>query len=410
MHNKVRGALGGPSKILSGLYEKFKKLSKKRNKAFSLTEILIAMIIIAILGGAAIGALWLFFTSFSQIDDLTSAEFELNMAAQRLTRDFAMIGLGLPNNSGREPGAAEIGTGVTIGFPPEERIFNSSFAWSFRGADPQPVTASFGLEVGNPERGGPVTITTGPIANPVNIVGLTTPGGAGAPNRPLFIGSNLYYAFGVPTGVMAQINGNATIGRGANLIIEPVVNDAYNTLRNVSWDGRPAGVQSVADGVVDSANTRAWVLLPTLRIPMRVDTIDNPTGEMTVTVAPVDPPGLPAGAPDMNERLLMSLDEIHVMQAVRVFFDPASRELRRTVLATPNSADHEVLARNIVGLQFAFDPHSRVLMMFIAARGSERNPATGVGQHNWPDWLPPLAAEDLQFRIVTRTLTWGMRN
>jgi len=405
--NETRGLRDSTSKILPNLPKILKKLSKKRREAFTLTEILIAMIIVMILGGAAIAALWLFFASFSQIDDLTRAEFELNIAIQRLTRDFAMIGLGVPNNSGRAVNAG----GVNIGAPPGEmRAFSDSFAWSFRGAPDVPVTAFFGLAA-NPERGGPVTVTTGPVANPANIAGLANLGMAGGPNRPLFIGSDLHYAFGVPTGVMAQIQGNATIGRGDDLIIAPVVNNAYNTLRNVSWDGRAAGVQAVADGDVTSANTRAWILLPTLRIPLLVREIANPTGNMTVTAAP----GAPAGAPDMDERLLMSLDEIHVMQAARIYRsqrpDQFPNQLRRRNLATPAADSDEVLARNIVGLQFAFDPQSRVLMMFIAARGDERNPTVGVGQHNWPAWLPEqIDDDDLEFRIVTKTLTWRIVN
>ena len=386
-----------------------KKLSKKRSEAFTLVEMLIAMIIVAILGGVAVGALWLFFASFSQIDDLTRTEFELNIAAQRLSRDFAMIGLGMPNNSGREPIATDLPANiVNIGIvaAPEGRVFNSSFANSFSGlaVNDRPVTAFFGLN-GSPELGGPVTITTGPVTNlataNANIAALANHAGAGGPNRLLFVGPELHYAFGVPTGVMARIGGGPLINSDSALTITPVAN-AFDDLRDFSWGGQPAGVQSVAEPGVTSANTRAWVLLPTLRIPLRVDNITAGSGNMQVTAAP--------DAPAIEERFLMTLDEIHVMQAARIFRDPATRELRRRVLSTPDADGHEVLARNIVGLQFAFDPQSRILTMFIAARGNERNPAVGLGQHNWPAWLPNLDNDDLEFRIVTKTLSWGMRN
>ena len=76
-------------------------MSDRKNrtqKAFSLVELLIAMIIIGILGGAAVMAMWFFVVSFFQLDDITAADADIEYVVQRLSRDFALIGLGMPNN------------------------------------------------------------------------------------------------------------------------------------------------------------------------------------------------------------------------------------------------------------------------------------------------------------------------
>lgn len=376
-----------------------------RSKAFTLTELLISIIIVSILGAAAAGALWLFFNSFSQIDDYTSAEFQMNHAIQRISRDFAMIGLGMPNNSD--------GSG--------------SFAWAFRGEAPEPVTALFGPPPGEMPAawawGGPVTVAAQGLTNnggPIR-VNLVNPQPHG-PDRNLFIGPQLFYAWGVPTGVMATITGvdmaaaPARVTSGANLWLETrTIANGEDILCDVKWDGRNVGLLPVEAGGA-SNNVRSWVLLPTLNIPLLVRSFvaGAPTANSVLNVTAAPPT---ANAPQLTARDLTTLDEIHLMQAARIFRDPDSLELRRVIMTEHNPAatvfPHEVLARNVVGLQFTFDPGAGVLTMFIAARGNERNPIgvqNGQQPRAWPSWLPDIAAEDTQFRIVVKTLTWRIRN
>jgi len=350
----------------------------------------------------------MFFNSFSQIDDYTSAEFQLNHAVQRVTREFAMIGLGMPNN----------------------RDGSGSFAWSFRLNAPPPITASFGPPAGTPNEehwlwGGPVTVAAGNSTNfgPVR-VDFVNPQANGGPNRNLFIGPQLFYAWAAPTGVRATVRGMPGEPRPANAVRDTQMQletrmgagaavSGENALRNVRWDGRAVGLMPADEAAGGSHNVRSWVLFPTLRIPMLANSFEavaSPNNSvLNVTIAPAA-----AGAPPLAAPEIMDLDEIHLMQAARIYRDAASNELRRVVLTEHNPAatfSHEVLARNVVGLQFAFDPESRILTMFMAARGNERNPAIGSGQFNWPAWLPDqIAAEDALFRIVVKTLSWRVRN
>ncbi|MDR1623004.1 MAG: type II secretion system GspH family protein, partial [Synergistaceae bacterium] len=57
----------------------------KIQKAFSFAELLISIVIIAILGGAALMVLWFSVGSYSQMDDYTSVESEMEYAVQRLS-------------------------------------------------------------------------------------------------------------------------------------------------------------------------------------------------------------------------------------------------------------------------------------------------------------------------------------
>ena len=107
------------------------------------------------------------------------------------------------------------------------------------------------------------------------------------------------------------------------------------------------------------------------------------------------------------ERTIMDLDEVHIAQAARLFRD--GNELKRVVFSIDGGSE-DILARNIVGLQFAYNPVSRLLTMFIAARGSERD-ATGSGDPvSWPSWLPPLSAADTRYRTLVKTVSWRIRN
>jgi len=407
---KTRLELGGVSKAMSKIMVKMAKISKRRAEAFSLTELLIAMIIASILGGVAIGALWLFFASFSQIDDLTSAEFQLNHAVQRLSREFAMIGLGMPNN----------------------RDGAGAFAWSFRGATPQPITALFGPPAGsNPEAwawGGPVTVAAADSGNASPIpVGLHNPHPAG-PNRNLFIGPQLFYAWGVPTGVMATVNAvgmdapPARVSSGTRLWLEtrtaPPNPAGSDILRNISWDGRNIGLLPANEVGGGGNNVRSWVLLPTLHIPMLAEEFIAGASPVNSVLSVQAAPGLGGinEAPQLESRTLMLMDEIHLMQAARIYRsqhpDLHPNELRRVILTEHEPAanfPHEVLARNIVALQFVFDPEARTLTMFVAARGNERK-AHGERPGAWPAWLPHINVEDTHYRIVVKTLTWRIRN
>jgi len=363
--------------------------ARKTRKAFSLTEILISLIIIGIVGGAAFSGMWFAFNAFNQIEDYSTAEREIEQAIQRLSREFALIGLGMPNN------ADGLGT----------------FALSFRGGamplPPQPITAFFGPPHGTPLpddewiRGGPVTISNLGVGN--------MPAPAPPFNQTSFRGPELFYAFGIPTGVTARITGADQVSYDGVLNLElfgSTVVPGADILTNFRWQGRDIGLQTVAlppQGAGGNvASLRSWVLLPTLRVPMRADNIVGNT--LTVTVAPMQ--GNTAGLPGI-QRPVMGVDEVLLMLAGRVFLDTNTNELRRTLFinAPMSGVDFptETLARNIIGLHFTFDHEERILTMDIVAQGIHRG-QTGR------EVVGPWGTIQTDRRVVVRSISWRIRN
>ena len=373
----------------------------KTRKAFTMVEMLLAIIVTAIVGGASLFALWFAFNTYYQLEDYSAAEVEIEHAIQRLSREFALIGLGMPNNRG-ELVETPPGSGTFV------RVFRGSFVQSFLGSNPSPITSQFGLP--DDVWGGPVTVAGGTSDNFTVVPPAAVPG---HPNPNFSVGPQLFYAWGVPTGVRARIP--TATGQLVNMTNATLALHLYpreitpgagvmpgaDALENTTWEGRPIGFQTIGPGVTGE-NIGTWLLLPTLLLPMRAESFAAADTVLNVRVAPDDflPPGV---VPPMNRRV-MALDEIHLMQAARLFRE--GNELVRVNLA---GGEREVLARNIVGLQFEFNPEERIITMYIAAQGfggaAVRDTPTG-----WPGWAPALEAASTSHRIAVRAPSWRIRN
>ncbi|MDR2179576.1 MAG: type II secretion system GspH family protein [Synergistaceae bacterium] len=375
----------------------------KIKKAFTFVELLISIVIVSILGGAALMALWFSIGSYSQMDDYTSMESEMEYAVQRLSRDFAMIGLGMPNNR------------------KGEGSFYSTFSFS---SSTSPVMAFFGSPA-DERWGGPVTVANATTGSVYSATTITNPGRLASsdlfgPGGEAYVGPELYYAWAVPTGVKAEFRtstGGMDVKQNEVVVIrrlytpkgEGVDGKGKDYLENFRYDGIDGHLDPYAG--VDSV--KRWVLFPTLRLPMLVE--EDAKGWITVTEEGADWDTLvtrvaPESVKDVKGTV-MGLDEIHLIQAAHLFRN-GRNELVRVVFDTPSSFTSDVLAHNVVGLAFTYNPDSRLLTMYIAARGAE---ADAVGHSpaqpkSWPSWLPPIAAHDLRYRILTKNLTWRIRN
>ena len=358
-------------------------MRSKTRKAFTLTEVLIGLLITATLGGTAVSALWFFVNSFSQMDDYTTMDTEMEHVVQRLARDFALIGLGMPNNRGGK----------------------GSFALSFMNRvgssfGDRPIMARFGAE--DDDWGGPVTVSSpDATALPARVPRHSCAGGANCYLDNYFVGPELYYAWAARTGVMVKVSGPPEASDGTDLTLALLGNSAEKKagLLSLRQDGRSIGL---LDPSPPPRDMRAWLLLPTLRLPMFV--VGWSGTDLNVRVASA--PGL--------EREIMALDEIHLIQAARLY--RRGGELRRTVFGanyTDASANtDDFLARNVADLWFAYNPDTRLLKMFIAVRGNERY-ATGSGHipDAWPSCLPKQGINSaLDYRLLVKNTTWRIRN
>ena len=138
-----------------------------RQRAFSLTEILIAVIVVAIVGGALVSAFFSFSLSYSHTEDYTTAREEIENALGALSSQLSNAGLGMPNN----------------------RDDKGSFAVAFAKGDNVTVAPVMSLMGKKGEAwGGPITVATDDLPD----------GAVKTLNSGYYSGSELYYAWAVP--------------------------------------------------------------------------------------------------------------------------------------------------------------------------------------------------------------------
>jgi hypothetical protein len=264
--------------------------------------------------------------------------------------------------------------------------------------------------------GGPVTIGKD---NPLNDYSPGMMDGRGNwradasfPENGVYVGPELYYAWGVPTGLKASYYSGAspdptstTAGRGDKVTVDrfytPSGVTGKNFLENFKYDSRNIGLKD--DASSRGINPATWILFPTLRVPLLMDhwTADG----LVATLA--------ASADQPMEGLITRLDEVHLLQVARLRRN--SQEKLEQVIFGPDykkSTDNitKVLAERIVGLQFSYNPVTRLLTLHIAARGMERHSAASAPPPSWPAWLPALPAEALHYRLAAKSITWRIRN
>jgi hypothetical protein len=358
---------------------KYKARKYKSKKAFSFVELLISVTITAILGGVILTVLWVALGLFAQSDSYTTANAEMELAVQKLGREFTLIGLGMPNNR----------TG--------EGSFTSAFAYPSR----PPIMAFMGTS--GESWGGPVTVGK---ANPSNVYAAAsmetdltfTPGGEA------YVGPELYYAWGVPTKVKALTAADVQVKRGDSVSVTELFSPSgtgRDFLENFTYEGRAIGLTD--DNASRGRNLATWILFPTLRIPLLMT--EWTEKGLNATLAPE--------AEQDVEGLLTGLDEIHLLQAARLYLSP-NGELTQVIFGKdytdPSTNRVDILARGVVGLQFVYNPDSRLLTMYMAARGNEDNAGARTPPSGWPSWLPPIPSDALRNRVAVKVITWRIRN
>lgn len=366
-------------------------MTLKIKKAFTLVELLISMLIMSILGGVVVSVLWMMFGLFTQTEDYTSARQEVEFAVRSISRQVANIGLGMPNN----------------------RQALGSFAEAFRGDGPSnnPIMASMG-RIGE-EWGGPVAlgvISTDPFVF-VDTLSAIENGAQG------YHGPILYYAWAVPTGVLTEVNNMVPmrVTNGSHLALSILTVDSGDSgltkLQNFFYapEGRSLGI--TASTASKGNDPSSWIVFPSLGIPMLIRTINTANSSLSADVAPFST--LPL------QGLAMGLEEVHLIQVARLHLDTATGELIQTVLGprynqNTNSGNiRNVLARNVLGLYFSFDPESRLLRMYIAAEGQNPDHAgksSGTQALKWPSFATTPLPANTPSRYIVNEVVWKIRN
>jgi prepilin-type N-terminal cleavage/methylation domain-containing protein len=390
----------------------------RRSRAFSLVEILIAIIILAILGSALMLALWVFWGGFLQTRDVVGARQDIEHAFQTVGLQLSNSSMGMPNNRG-EPGA---------------------FSVAFRGVVPDrddPIMAYMG---GNGELwGGPITLANFGY-NPASPSVYDAPPTSGdnyqntmvqttVPATGYYEGRAIYYTWGVPVidgdgdpVRLVNFEGqrsiyNDRIDANARRIVYRFANDSQvGLLSDFQADWRDWSIVP-APATTDNRgrDMRSWVVFPTVRLPLLVNEI-NATGtpSMTLLLAPGHNHD-PNDPTTMELRALLgAYTDLHAIMACRIYVDENNmlvQEIFGSNFRDMNTNIKNILAIEVAGLWFRFDRENHLLTMTLAARGEEVNIRGPLGAEpaGWPIEAPSLAGENRR-RITVQSMTWRIRN
>lgn len=349
------------------------------------------MLIIGILGGVAITALWFFFGISSQTEDYAYGRQEIENAFQIIGRDITNAGLGMPNN----------------------RSERGTFTAAFRGrSGNNPPLALWGAPDAPNAWGGPVILgnrNNNPDGNPLtptNVQVMTT---TDVDSEDVYIGPELYFAWAVPTGVRVNDQETGLVSSDTTVTFQLLQPADMTRLVDFSYDRRAAGILPAGSPTADG-NLRAWILFPSFRIPMLITARDVGANTITVEVAPES--STRPTDPLFMRAFLGGYEEVHVPQACRIFV--RDDELRQQFYESNSNTSTRVLARGIAGVFFKYNPKMRLVTMYIAAKGRDPIPV-GKQAPGLPDRWPSFAASaisaaDQRYRLLVESITWRIRN
>ncbi|MDR1978473.1 MAG: prepilin-type N-terminal cleavage/methylation domain-containing protein [Synergistaceae bacterium] len=403
----------------------------KRSRAFSFVEVLIAMIVIGLLGGTILTALWFFIGTYGQNDEYVSARLEIEEVFQFLTPQITNVGLGMPNN----------------------RSARGSFNAAFKGdGNNNPIMEQMGdTDRSALDWGGPITLGTDPddYTNNGKVISNDTFDEHG---RWVYVGPVLYYTWAIPTGVLVSqdsvlMDQLETHGRN-----EP----EYDTISNdqAFWSSKhtpgapncytlhlePNGVNALVNfkyrqdenrpiGIENSSNVRGsrvsqWIVFPSTRAPLLIysdgDSVNSVDNTLKVQVAPYSFNAHGKAKNVLIGGRILGYEEVHLIQSASLFVNDNNELIQRVFMGNPKTAGEsfdKVLARNIAGVCFRFDPDSRLLTLYIAAFGANDVPADQRGLPPlWPNTIAPYADyfknadQVMRRRIIVESMIWRIRN
>ena len=389
----------------------------RRSKGFSIIEFMVAMMVLFLIGGTALISFWVFWGAHQMDSDYVQAREEIEYAFQVLGRDFTNISLGMPNN----------------------REGNGNFSEAFRGIDEDNSPIMFFMGEDGADWGGPILLRWHPASNMPEyfdsgrirhaVTETVNHGG-----NDVFIGDELIYTAAIPatsltpgtsvTGSILKVNAptpapnNEEPLQGILFTFPLIQTNGVTDLNNYTDEGRPA---AIINDSLSQRNPRSWVTFPGLALPLLVRGWNTGSNTLQLVVAPHSrKANLPHGG-------ISGFEEIYLVKAARVFVNGRNQLVQEIygddfndspALETAASSFVRILAENIAGVVFMFDPAGRTLTMHIAAMGVSPRPATGAAVVQPPNW--PIVSEDannsllsddaLERRIVVGNRTWRIRN
>lgn len=358
---------------LSGSYN-------RRSAGFSLLELLMSMVIVAMVGGFLVTAFKLMLISYRQTDDHITSRYEIEFAINAVRPEFSNISLGMPNG--------KYGSG--------------SFSKSFGGTTYKPIMAYMGD--GATSWGGPITLARGNAYNH-SAAGLDNLVTSPVSGTDEYVGDVLFYAWAVPTGerIAYPENGVGLISGDTDINIAFQRAGAVDRLLNFQAEGHNIGI--IAGGSNNGENLRSWLLLPSFRVPLFVKSVNSADNKISVKISP--------GAQEFSG-VINGYEEVHLIQVGCVYARDGN--LIRRVYETLGSYSEKSIATNISAVCFSFNDTSRILTMYVASFGNsfgdvDANMPADVFQSRWSPHMPiNIRSADVGRRFLIESMTWRIKN
>ena len=372
-------------------------------RGFTFVELMVAIIVVAIVGGTLASALMSFYDSYSHTEDYTLGREEVERAFRAVAQDFSNAGLGLSLDGGQ-------------------------FAAAFYAEDKEPPLMAHMGDIQREDMawGGAMTVADGDL--PDKAVKYKAASGC-------YVGHSLYYVWAVPTGVLLSPDFGVSpalprdTSRGCvnyekNKETAAYWNDAERPILKLYPVDGAFGIERLRDFETNSGreigvltkieNHRSWIVLPSFGAPLLVNAVN--ADHLEARAAPFALESVAFTTPDKKILLggqLRGLEEVHLLQAVRLQVRDG-RLIRSLYEEHKKAPVEEVLAENIAAACFRFDPASRLLTMTLAARGIN-NPKVSPGvPASWPKDEAPVedyfSARDRNLRLLVESMTWRIRN
>jgi hypothetical protein len=275
-----------------------------------------------------------------------------------------------------------------------------------------PVMGRMG--VAGADWGGPVTLASFDVASQLRNFDtmVKTPVSPATPD--IYIGPQLYYAWAepilqeiggmrVPVKVRPVESGDVDFVSSETKTFQFAYPGSAATASNFRLgDGRSMGLVASA-----GRDMRSWVTFPTLRIPMRVISVNTGANSIELQLAPHSSKPM--------RGILGGYEELYVIQACRLYIN-TKRELVQEIFGSDYTSSAaaantvNILARNVAGMFFRFDQGNRLLTMYLAIAGGDASPPAGGTPISWPSFATPLPSWASRRRIEAQSITWRIRN
>lgn len=330
----------------------------KRHSAFTLVELLIAVVILGLVASSAVALFFSIFKSNELHQDITEAKQRGQIALAAMQPLVLNAGLGLP---------------------PDESEFFSSFQWT-KGGTLHRMPLLFPGPVGSVKN----------FARPVQLAeDAVTVSPSSAKASPA-----LWTVYSAPAEVW--VGGGGLEGFPGVRTDVAKDSDSSEFLREYPLNG--AAVALKLDAAFPPNTLKSWVTFPAATPPCPFTVADISTGAPKITLR---------SHSASTTNMIAPFDELHYVRAAKFFVEGGALKVDHL-----DGSGAQSIVEGIAGMWCTFDPGTdRILTVYILAKGDaqrEKNVQDRV--EGWPAEANDHWKPDSRYRYATVSRSWRIRN